>query len=338
MSNTTAELHDQAPALPQDLAHRPGILTLKVVAKDLLAEDVVRVRLEAPDGGRVPFWTPGAHVEIVLPVSEEESLSRHYSLCGDRYDGNAYEIAVLREPKSRGGSEYVHAELEVGDKVAVGTPRNNFGLTQAKRIEFIAGGIGITPIMTMIEAAETLGVDWRLHYGGRTRASMAFLDELEKYGDKVVIWPQDEHGHIDLSFLKESVEDGRVYCCGPEPLLNAVSGAAADWPDWAVRFERFVPTVQPPPARTEPFTVELARSKKSVVVDQDKTVLSALSEAGASVLASCMEGICGTCEVAVVCGKVDHRDSLLNDQEREKNDRMFVCVSRSVDDKLVLDL
>lgn len=338
MSNKAAEHHEQAQTLSHDVVQRPGILSLTVTEKEIISEDVARVRLEEPHGERVPFWTPGAHVEIVLPVSEDESLSRHYSLCGDRYDPHAYEIAVLREPSSRGGSEYVHADLNVGDVVAVGTPRNNFGLTQAKRIEFIAGGIGITPIMTMIASAETLGIEWRLHYGGRTRSSMAFLDELEQYGDKVVIWPQDEHGHIDFSFLKESVDGGRVYCCGPEPLLNAVRGASEGWPDWAVRFERFVPTVQPPPARTEPFTVELARSKKTVVVDNQKTVLSALSDVGASVLASCMEGICGTCEVAVVCGKVDHRDSLLNDDEREKNDRMFVCVSRSVSDKLVLDL
>ncbi|PQZ94761.1 oxidoreductase [Arthrobacter sp. MYb227] len=317
---------------------RPGIQSLRVARKDVLAEGVIRLRLEEPHNARVPDWTPGSHIELVLPTKEHGVLSRHYSLCGDRWDAHAYEVAVLREPNSRGGSHFVHDELAVGDMITIGTPRNNFHLTQAKRIEFIAGGIGITPIMTMIAAAEQLGVDWRLHYGGRSRDSMAFLDELAQYGDKVVIWPQDEKGHLNLTYLNEPVEGGRVYCCGPEPLLNAVAGAAEAWPKWAVRFERFVPATQPPPVRTEPFELELTRSNKSVTVGTDETVLSALSNAGVPVLASCMEGICGTCEVSVLRGTPEHRDSLLNDGEREKNDRMFVCVSRSITDKLVLDL
>lgn len=325
-------------ATPKPAVNRPGIQSLRVARKDVLAEGVVRLRLEEPNQQRVPDWTPGSHIELVLPTKEHGVLSRHYSLCGDRWDAHVYEVAVLREPNSRGGSHYIHDELSVGDMLTIGTPRNNFHLTQAKRFEFIAGGIGITPIMTMIAAAEQLGVDWRLHYGGRSRDSMAFLDELEQYGDKVVVWPQDEMGHLNLKYLAEPVENGRVYCCGPEPLLNAVSKNAEAWPAGTVRFERFVPAKQPEPVRTEPFELELERSKKSVTVGTDETVLSALSNAGVPVLASCMEGICGTCEVAVLCGTPEHRDSLLNDAEREKNDRMFVCVSRAISDKLVLDL
>lgn len=338
MPTHAASLTVDESSAPKPAVGRPGIQSLRVARKDVLAEGVVRLRLEEPNNARVPDWTPGSHIELVLPTKDHGVLSRHYSLCGDRWDPHAYEVAVLREPNSRGGSHYVHDELAIGDMITIGTPRNNFHLTQAKRIEFIAGGIGITPVMTMIAAAEQLGVDWRLHYGGRTRDSMAFLDELAQYGDKVVIWPQDEQGHLNLSFLKEPVEGGRVYCCGPEPLLNAVAGAAEAWPKWAVRFERFVPATQPPPVRTEPFELELTRSNKTVTVGTEETVLSALSNAGVPVLASCMEGICGTCEVAVLRGTPEHRDSLLNDSEREKNDRMFVCVSRSITDKLVLDL
>jgi len=317
---------------------RPGIQTLRVAGIESIAEGVVRLRLEEPHNGRVPDWTPGAHIELVLPTKDHGTLSRHYSLCGDRWESNAYEVAVLNEPASRGGSRFVHEDLAVGDMIAVGTPRNNFRLSQANRYEFIAGGIGITPIMTMIVAAEQLGVDWRLHYGGRSRDSMAFLDVLEKYGDRVTVWPQDEMGHLNLSFLQEPAADGRVYCCGPEPLLNAVKGAASEWPDWAVRFERFVPATLEEPVRTEPFELELAVSKKTVTVGTEETVLSALSCAGVPVLASCMEGVCGTCEVGVLKGTPEHRDSLLNDAERVKNDRMFVCVSRAISDRLVLDL
>lgn len=320
------------------VAVRPGIQSLRVARKQLLADGVVRLRLEEPEGRRVPDWTPGSHIELVLPTAEHGSLSRHYSLCGDRWDVSAYEVAVLREPASKGGSAYIHEELAEGQLITVGTPRNNFSLSQATRFEFVAGGIGITPVMTMIAAAENLGVEWRLHYGGRTRSSMAFLDELEQYGDKVVVWPQDEAGHLDLSFLDDPVEGGRVYCCGPEPLLNAVAAAASRWPAWAVRFERFVPARLPEPVRTEPFELELAVSRKTVVVGTEETVLSALSDAGVPVLSSCNEGVCGTCEVGVLLGVPEHRDSLLTDAERVKNDRMFVCVSRAISDRLVLNL
>lgn len=338
MSTHATSLPVDVPSATRPTVDRPGIQSLRVARKDLLADGVVRLRLEEPNQARVPDWTPGAHIELVLPTSDEGTVSRHYSLCGDRWDAHAYEVAVLNEPNSRGGSRYIHEELAVGDMITVGTPRNNFPLSQAKRFEFIAGGIGITPIMTMIAAAEQLGIDWHLHYGGRTRASMAFLDELAQYGDRVTIWPQDELGHLNLGFLHEMPEDGRVYCCGPEPLLNAVAGAAAAWPTWAVRFERFVAASLDEPVRTEPFELELAVSKKTITVGTNETVLSALSCAGVPVLASCMEGVCGTCEVGVLRGTPEHRDSLLNDAERAKNDRMFVCVSRAVSDRLVLDL
>ncbi|MBO1269915.1 PDR/VanB family oxidoreductase [Arthrobacter cavernae] len=328
---------DESPASKPAAGH-PGIQSLRVARKDVIADGVVRLRLEEPQNRRVPDWSPGSHIELVLPTAHAGALSRHYSLCGDRWDPHAYEVAVLNEPNSKGGSRYIHEQLAVGDMLTVGTPRNNFHLSQATRYEFIAGGIGITPIMTMIVAAEQLGIDWHLHYGGRTRASMAFLDELAQYGDKVTIWPQDELGHLNLTFLGEPVDGGRVYCCGPEPLLNAVAGAASAWPSWAVRFERFVPATLPEPVRTEPFELELARSKRCITVGTDETVLSALSDAGVPVLSSCNEGVCGTCEVSVLRGTPEHRDSLLNDAERAKNDRMFVCVSRAITDRLVLDL
>ncbi|MEV6229681.1 PDR/VanB family oxidoreductase [Saccharopolyspora shandongensis] len=311
---------------------------LRVARKDILADGVVRLRLERPAGGRLPDWAPGAHIDVVLPASEGEALVRHYSLCGDRWDPDAYEIAVLREPSSRGGSRFIHDHLEVGDSLKVGTPRNNFDLWSATRYQFIAGGIGITPIMTMIAAAEKLEIDWHLLYGGRSRESMAFLDELSRYGDRVTICPQDELGLLNLDFLQEPVAGGKVYCCGPEPLLDAVAAATTNWPDSAVRFERFVPAVQPQPVRSEPFTVELAQSRTCITVGNEETVLEALSAAGVSVLSSCNEGVCGTCEVSVLGGVPDHRDSLLNDAERAKGDRMFVCVSRSVTARIVLDL
>lgn len=311
---------------------------LRVARKDVLADGVVRLRLERPEGGRLPDWAPGAHIEVVLPVSDDEALVRHYSLCGDRWNPDAYEIAILREPSSRGGSRFIHDHVEVGDLLKVGTPRNNFKLWSATRYQFIAGGIGITPIMTMIDAAEELEIDWHLLYGGRSRESMSFLDELSRFGDRVTICPQDELGLLNLEFLQVPVAGSKVYCCGPGPLLDAVGAATANWPDLSVRFERFGPSVQPQPVRSEPFSVELSRSRRCITVGLEHTVLDALRAAGVSVLSSCNEGVCGTCEVSVLGGVPDHRDSLLNDAERAEGDRMFVCVSRSVTDRIVLDL
>lgn len=309
-----------------------------VARKDFPAGDVVRLKLVKLDGSRMPDWTPGAHIDVVVPQPDGTSATRQYSLCGDRWDAHSYQIAVLREPASRGGSTFLHDELHEGGLLRIGTPRNHFPLAPAERLQFIAGGIGITPIMTMIDAAERMEIDWRLLYGGRTRSSMAFLDELAKHGDRVVVQPQDEFGLLDLSVFAEPVADSKIYTCGPEPLLAAVEAMTTTWPAGTVHFERFAAIEQAPPVRSGPFTVELARSGKSVTITPQESVLQAVAKAGSPVLASCSQGICGTCEVRVLAGIPDHRDSLLSDAERTKNDRMFVCVSRAVTERLVLDL
>jgi ferredoxin-NADP reductase len=246
---------------------------------------------------------------------------------------------VLLELESRGGSTYVHDHLQPGDLVGVGGPRNNFALVPSEQYLFVAGGIGITPILPMVVQAEMLGADWRLLYGGRRRGSMAFLDELERYGDRVLVRPEDEYGLLDLAgFLGEPREGVRIYSCGPGPLLAAMERTCAEWPPYTLRTERFVAEEAGAPARTAPFEVELARSGTTVTVTPDKTVLEALNEVGVEVLSSCRRGVCGTCETTVLAGRPDHRDALLDDDEREVNDCMYICVSRSRDERLVLDL
>lgn len=310
------------------------VLTLSVTAKDVVADEVVVLGLEHPDGERLPDWTPGAHIDLVLPGG----LTRQYSLCGDRWDAHRYRVGVLRKPDGRGGSAYVHDRLRLGDGVGVGRPRNNFPLVPSKSYLFFAGGIGITPLLPMIHQAELLGADWHLVYGGRRRASMAFLDELARYGDRVHLVPEDELGRPDLHAWLGEVRDGvKVYCCGPPGLVEAVRIASAHWHPTALRVERFSAREQAP-VRDAPFEVFLSRQRKSVVVSPGVTVLDAVRGAGVHVLASCMEGTCGTCETAVVDGVVDHRDALLTDHERATGDCMFPCVSRSCGDRLVLDL
>jgi ferredoxin-NADP reductase len=205
---------------------------------------------------------------------------------------------------------------------------------------FIAGGIGITPILPMIDAAEALGADWELHYGGRSRRSMAFLASLEEAaGQRVTLHPQDEVGLIDLETLLGTPRPGTlIYCCGPEPLLIAVEQRCASWAEGSLHLERFAPKDVGEPVLTGAFEVELARSGLSLTVPPEKSVLQVVEEAGIGVLSSCTEGTCGTCETTVLSGEVDHRDSLLTPAEQAANDTMFICVSRAACPRLVLEL
>jgi ferredoxin-NADP reductase len=309
---------------------------LQVTAADSVAEGVVALTIEHPQGWRLPSWSPGAHLDLVLG----NGITRQYSLCGDRFDAYRYRVAVLREPASRGGSAYVHDVLRPGALVGLGGPRNNFHLVPSRRYRFAAGGIGITPILPMIAQAEAVAADWRLLYGGRTRASMAFLDELAGYGDRVAIRPQDEAGLLDIASVVDDCDPGtRLYCCGPAPLLAAMEALCAGRPPGFLRTERFAaPAGGANTTRREPFEVELARTGLVVTVGPGDSVLDALARAGAPVLSSCQQGVCGTCEVPVLSGEVDHRDSLLDDDERADSTCMFVCVSRARGGRLVLDL
>jgi ferredoxin-NADP reductase len=310
-------------------------LTLEVRAKETVADGVVALTLGHPDGTRLPDWTPGSHIDLVLP----DGTTRQYSLCGDRWDPYTYRVAVLREPAGRGGSAYVHDRLAPGERVGVGGPRNHFPLVPADRYLFLAGGIGITPLLPMIHQAELMGIDWQLVYGGRSRASMAFRAELEAaYGDRVHQVPQDECGLPDLAaWLSEPAPGTKVYCCGPGPLLAAVEEACAHWPPYSLRTERFTAALAGP-VRRAPFEVELRRSGRTVTVTEDTTVLRALRGAGVDVLSSCEQGVCGTCLVPVLDGTPDHRDSVLAEHERAAGDCMMPCVSRCRSPRLVLDL
>ncbi|WP_458788592.1 PDR/VanB family oxidoreductase [Pseudonocardia nantongensis] len=308
---------------------------VRVAARTEEASGVVSLELVDPDGRRLPDWTPGAHVDLVLP----NGLTRQYSLCGDRWDAHRYRVGVLREPDGCGGSAWVHDHLAVGDVVGIGGPRNNFPLVPARRYLFVAGGIGITPLLPMIYQAALVGADWRLLYGGRTRASMAFADEPARHGDRVRILPQDEHGLLDLDgFLGEPEAGTRIYACGPPALLTALAAASKRWPAHTVRTERFVAQEAAAPARDTVFEVELARRGVTVPVPPHRSVLEAVADAGVDVLSSCRQGTCGTCETTVLAGEPDHRDSLLDDEERAAGDCMYLCVSRSRGDRLVLDL
>ncbi|WP_078855607.1 PDR/VanB family oxidoreductase [Streptomyces sp. SCSIO 75703] len=315
------------------------------------ADGVLSLRLVDPSGAPLPPWRPGAHLDLVLP----SGLVRQYSLCGSPEDRHGYTVAVLLVGDGRGGSREVHETALVGRTVSVRGPRNRFPLVEAEHHLFIAGGIGITPILAMAREVNARGRDWRLAYGGRSRSSMAFTEELRALGpDRIAFVPQDECGPLDLDALLADVQpDTAVYCCGPEGLLAAVqqrhhdSGAA-----FALHFERFgapvtarsaadsggsgAPGDAPVPASA--FEVELRRSGQVLTVPPDRSILDTIREVAPQVMSSCEEGFCGTCETPVLEGVPEHHDTLLSERERERGKTMMICVGRSKTPRLVLDL
>jgi ferredoxin-NADP reductase len=292
-----------------------------------VAEGVVALELAGDD---LPDWTPGAHIDLVLG----DGLVRQYSLCGRTSEG-CWRIAVLETPDSRGGSRAVH-RLAAGSTVRVRGPRNHFPVVAARRYLFLAGGIGITPLLPMINEVTAAGADWELYYGGRTLKSMAFTEELP--GDRVHLVPEDTHGRLDLdAILGTPRPDTLVYACGPEGMLAAVEQRCAGWPSGSLHLERFTARAVDKSDETS-FEVVLQHSGKTVTVPAGQSIFETVRQAGVSVLGSCLEGICGTCETEVLDGEIDHRDSVLDEDERESGEVMMICVSRCKGSRLTLAL
>jgi ferredoxin-NADP reductase len=309
---------------------------LVVERRDEVADGVVALTLARPDGGPLPRWEPGAHIDLCLG----EGLTRQFSLCGDPADRYRWQVAVLCRAGGDRAAALVHEQLTAGVRVRVRGPRNHFPLQPAARHLFVAGGIGITPILPMVHAADAAGAEWRLLYGGRSRRSMAFVDDLLRFGgDRVRIVPQDEEGLPDLAgFLAVPRPDTLVHCCGPEPLLAAVEEQCRTWPPGTLRTERFRPRPDVPADNGAPFDVVLARSGRILTVRPGERLSDALRSAGVEVPTPCEEGTCGACAATVLDGVPLHRDSVLTDEQRAAGDTVLTCVSRSRSPRLLLDL
>jgi len=305
-----------------------------VTGRRQVTADVVELTLVAGSGA-FPSWQPGAHVDLELPGG----VVRQYSLCGRPGDAEL-RVAVLREPHGRGGSQAIHAQVHPGTPLRVRGPRNHFRLRPADFILFVAGGIGITPLLPMIDECDSRGTPWRLLFLGRSRERMPYLgDLLDRHPGRVYAWPSAERGRYDLDDLWARMPAGHplVYACGPEQLLSGLEESARrhDRED-AVVVERFSPrSVAHGPNR--PIELVLARRGRTVTVAADESVLDAANAAGAGILSTCREGTCGTCEVRVLAGVPEHRDSVLTAEERLAGDTMMTCVSRCRGSRLVLD-
>ncbi|HET7628091.1 MAG TPA: PDR/VanB family oxidoreductase [Bacillales bacterium] len=307
---------------------------MKVTVDQMIREtaDVKRFRLRATDGRELPRFSAGAHI-----ATTAGGFERNYSLVdGDR---EFYEIAIRRESGSRGGSVYWHDRVSEGDEVEIRCPKNHFPLSfRAKHHVFFAAGIGITPFMAMMRELSERGASFELHYAARSRADCAFYDAIQRrFGSNACFYFSKTGHRLTTERLLELPIGSHVYFCGPESFIHDFTEAALSlgYPKGSLHHERFAAKPVPNP---QPFTLVLAKTGQTLHVPKNKTVLEVLRETGVKVPYSCRVGACGTCEVEVLKGKIDHYDSFLSDEEREKEDTMLTCVSRCRSGKLILNL
>jgi ferredoxin-NADP reductase len=321
-----------------------ALLETRVHALRLEARDVISVELQpAAAGLALPAFEPGSHIDLHLG----NGLVRSYSLLNSANEARGrYVIGVLRSRDSRGGSRHVHEQLKLGTPLRISAPRNNFRLVEdAPHSVLVAGGIGVTPLLAMLRRLAQLGRSAEFVYCARSRQDAAFLDQLEAVAaahPKVRLHYHFDDVHGAPPALRELLAghgpDTHFYCCGPAPMLAAFEEACAALGQANTHIERFAPVAQPPAARGAGCTVELRRSGRSIAVGPEQSILDALLAAGVPADHSCREGMCGACETKVLCGDVEHRDSILTKQEQAANKSMMICVSRCRSGTLVLDL
>jgi vanillate O-demethylase ferredoxin subunit len=330
-----------APSLPSANAHQPvdtdDTCEMRLTAILYGAEGTNLFEFRMPDGSDMPIFTAGAHVDVYLP----NGAIRQYSIASPQADRQRYLLGVKLDPKGRGGSRCLHEDVRVGSVLKIGLPRNNFPLVEdATASVFIAGGIGITPMLCMIDRLQALGGNWRLHYAVRVRAEALLHAALARPDDRAHLHVDREQNDrvMDVAAIVDTAPpDAHLYCCGPAPMLAAFEAACASRPHERVHLERFS-AADNLAATGGAYTVELTRSKRSIAVAPGQTLLQALQAAGVKVKVSCEQGICGTCETRVLAGTPDHRDTILSDEEKASHETMMVCCSGSLSPTLVLDL
>lgn len=315
-------------------------LEVRVHAISYEARDIHSFDLRPLEGASLPPFTAGAHITVQLG----NGTTRDYSLVNSQDECHRYVIAVALDHKGS-GSRWMFDTPLVGKTLMISAPRNNFVLAEgAPTTVLIAGGIGITPLRSMIHRLDALGRDWILHYGARDRASMAFRAELEAIGaahpGRVRLNFDDEAGQVlDLAVaVALAPDDAHLYCCGPSPMLEAFKQLVRFRDPKTVHLEYFSAPVDTDRPATGAFTVTLARTGRTIPVPEGRSILDVLREHGIWVESSCEAGVCGTCEVAVLAGTPDHRDYVLTDDERQANKTMMICVSASLSESLTLDL
>jgi tetrachlorobenzoquinone reductase len=311
------------------------LIDVRLMSVRPAAEDTNLYELARPDRAALPPSEPGAHIDLYLP----NGMTRQYSLVVPDASPMSYTLGIKRDANSRGGSRYIFDEIRIGQTLTIGAPRNHFPLAAtAPHHVLIAGGIGITPIFAMTQKLRADGLAFDLHYAGRSRGQLAFLDQLVDAAF-AHIHCDDEHSGALMNLavvVAQAPQGSHFYCCGPAPMLEAFQAATATIPPERVHVEYFSPKEEA--SKAGGFTVKLARSGQEIFVPPGKSILETLRDAGLTHDSSCEEGICGVCETAVISGIPDHRDAVLSDQEHAANKSMMICCSGCKSDLLVLDL
>ncbi|HVX74867.1 MAG TPA: PDR/VanB family oxidoreductase [Bradyrhizobium sp.] len=315
----------------------PNVLQLRLWSVGYAAEGVMLFEFRSPEGLTLPPYTPGAHIDLYLP----NGLVRQYSLVNDYATGNRYVIAVKRSPASTGGSCYMHDQLRVGTLLQIGTPRNLFPLIEnAEKSVFVAGGIGISPIFSMIHRLAALGRSWELYYALRRREDAALFGDLPTSGTVHLHVSTERFGErLDVAAVVQNADpQAELYCCGPNAMIDDFVGAtkACGRLPERVHVEYF--SGAGPTEASGSFSVELARSGRVIAVAAGVSIVEALREAGIETMVSCEKGVCGACETRVLRGTPDHRDLILTEEERSEGQLMMICCSRAKSEMLVLDL
>lgn len=317
-----------------------SLLTVKVIKKIHVAEDICSFELAAAEGGLLLPFSAGSHIDVHLP----DGLIRQYSLCNQPSERHRYLIAVLRDPGSRGGSVAMHDKINVGDIVRISEPKNHFALVPARHSLLFAGGIGVTPILCMAERLAQTEATFEMHYCARSESRMAFAEHIRRaqFTDKV-------HFHFDdgLEAQKLNAEtvlaqpsmDTHLYVCGPTGFMNWIIGTARKlgWTENNIHREYFAAAAVDT-SDDGCFDIRIASTGRVIRIPKDRNPIAVLAEAGVDIPMSCEQGVCGTCLTRVLEGQIDHRDMYLTDAEKARNDQFTPCVSRALSKLLVLDL
>jgi tetrachlorobenzoquinone reductase len=316
-----------------------GLIDARLVKIEDVARDTKTYTFQRVEGGKLPAYKPGAHIDLHLP----NGLLRQFSLVVPVSDPDSYTVGVKRDENSRGGSRYIIEQMKVGDQIKISAPRNNFPLVEnAEHVVLFAGGIGVTPIWCMAQELEARGSSWKIHYACRSQADMAFMNELKKLDpNKVHLHFDDEAGGkiMDLGpAIAEAPANAHFYCCGPNPMLKAFEAAAASRPKANVHIEYFTAKEEAAANELGGFWVELAKSGEEYFIPPGKKVLEVLFDAGVDVDYSCELGICGACETRVISGSVVHHDSVMSEEEQAAGDKVMICCCGCTSERLVLDM
>ncbi|AXF22859.1 oxidoreductase [Burkholderia pyrrocinia] len=316
-------------------------LQVRVAGRRDEAADICSFELVHADGLPLPPFSAGSHIDVSVPGGP----TRQYSLCNAPDETHRYQIAVLRDPKSRGGSAGMHDRVKVGDALTISVPRNHFALAHdATHSLLLAGGIGVTPMLCMAERLASIDASFDLHYCTRSRARTAFLDRIARarYAGRVQVHFDDEADgqRFDIAARLAAPENGtQLYVCGPKGFMDAVLtiARASRWPEAQLHVEFFAAEARQTD-RDGRFEFEIASSGKVIVVEKNESVVRALAKAGIDIETSCEQGVCGTCATRVLAGEPEHFDLCLTPDERAANDQFLPCCSRSKSARLVLDL